>query len=143
MSKKFYDYFKESMNAAGVPAPDEMTAMFGSITTATASLAVLKTAIQSLGASATAAELLTGTGVALASDVLLVLAAIPAAYYLGALIGAIAYATGQVLRDATDSWTSNSDYQLMHNMTASGLPVNKNDMVRMLNANNQNMQSLA
>lgn len=136
MSKKFYDYFKESMNAAGVPTPDEMTAVFASITSATAAIAVMKTAIQTLGASATAAELLTGSGIALAGDVLLVLGAIPAAYYLGAMIGAVAYATGQVLRDVTDGWTS-SDYRLMHTMTASGLPVNKSDMVKMLSANNQ------
>jgi hypothetical protein len=143
MSKKFYDYFKESMNAAGVPTPDEVTALFTSIGAATAALTVIKTAIQRLGASATAAELLTGSGVMLADEVLIALSAIPAAYYLGVLIGAVAYATGQVLRDATDSWTSNSNYQLMHNMTASGLPVNKDDMVRMLNANNQSVQSLA
>ena len=135
MSKSFYDYFKESMNAAGVPTPDELSAVFSSITAATTMITVMKTAIEKLGATATAGELLSGSGVVLAGDVLLALSAIPAAYYLGALIGAVAYATGQVLRDTTDSWTSNNSHQIMHTMVASGLPVNKNDMVRMLSVN--------
>lgn len=136
MSKSFYSYFKESMTAAGVPTPDELSAVFSSVTAATAMITVMKTAIEKLGATATAGELLTGSGVVLAGDVLLALSAIPAAYYLGALIGAVAYATGQVLRDATDSWTSNSNtHQLMHTMVASSLPVNKDDMVRMLSVN--------
>jgi hypothetical protein len=128
MSRSFYSYFKESMNAAGVPCPDELAATFLSVGVATANIAAMTAAITKLGVTATVAELFTASGIALATDVVIVIGAMSAAYYLGALIGALAYASGQALRDLT----STNSFQQMHTMTAAGLHFTQKDMVQML-----------
>lgn len=136
MSRSFYDYFKESMTAAGVPVPDELVASFSSAAVASASLNAIVAAVSKLGAGATIAEILfTATGVKLAADVALVLAAIPAAYYIGALIGAVAYATGQVLRDNVDRWTSSNPNQMMHRLAVAGVTVDDAAYRRIIGAN--------
>ena len=83
MSRSFYSYFKESMNAAGVPCPDEMAATFLTVGIATANISAMTTVLIKLGPSATVAELFTASGVVLVAEVAAVIGAMAAAYYLG------------------------------------------------------------
>ena len=118
----FYDYFKESMDSLGLPAP---TSLFNTLQTATANISAMLATITKLGKSATIVEVIgTATGKALAVDVIAALAGVTAAFYVGACVGALAYASGQFLRD--NLWTSNdATWQIVHRANALGLPVNQ------------------
>jgi hypothetical protein len=105
MSKKFYDYFSENMKALNLPAPESL---FGTLTAATASIGSMVKFVQNYGTRTTVAEMIitlpgavagAGGGVVgfatAASEGLLVVGALSAAYYVGACIGSLAVATGR------------------------------------------------
>ncbi len=121
-SMSFYDYFKESMDSLGLPAP---TSLFNTLQTATANISAMLATITKLGKSATIVEVIgTATGKTLALDVIAALAGVTAAFYVGACVGALAYASGQFLRD--NLWTSNdATWQIVHRANALGLAVNQ------------------
>ena len=121
-SMGFYDYFKESMDSLGLPAP---TSLFNTLQTATANISAMLATITKLGKSATIVEVIgTSTGKVLALDVIAALAGVTAAFYVGACVGALAYASGQFLRD--NLWTSNdATWQIVHRANALGLVVNQ------------------
>ena len=121
-SMSFYDYFKESMDSLGLPAP---TSLFNTLQTATANISAMLATITKLGKSATIVEVIgTATGKALAVDVIAALAGVTAAFYVGACVGALAYASGQFLRD--NLWTSNdATWQIVHRANALGLVINQ------------------
>ncbi|MGY4491623.1 hypothetical protein [gamma proteobacterium L18] len=87
----FYDYFKENMEGLGLPAPESL---FGNVTTAVATATTLLTQIDKFGKTVTVGELITaGTRL----EKLAVIGACSAAFYVGAVIGSIAVATGRSL----------------------------------------------
>jgi hypothetical protein len=92
--KTFGQYFKENMNALGLPAPDSL---FGTAATATGTIKTLSDLVIKFGTSVTLAELLrTSPSLAAgASELSTVGSAALATFYLGACIGSLAVATGQ------------------------------------------------
>jgi hypothetical protein len=109
-NKSFYQYFKENMNAlGGLPAPEDF---FGTKETAIATIAGIAKYIEKYGTRVTVHELweigpkwtavMAGgaTAVSVSKAVLegiVVLGGLSAAAYLGACIGSLAVATGEVL----------------------------------------------
>ncbi|HKX30733.1 MAG TPA: hypothetical protein VJ302_23790 [Blastocatellia bacterium] len=91
----FYRYFKENMEALGLPAPDTL---FGTLEATVANTAVILTQIDKFGKAVTIGELI-GAGTKL--EALGVIAACSAAFYVGAVIGSIAVATGRSLAGGT------------------------------------------
>jgi hypothetical protein len=105
--KSFYDYFKKNMAEMGLPAPETL---FGTLTTAVASIGAMATYIKTYGDTATVAEMI-GTiegsvagagggmvGAATAvSEALFFAGSLLAAYYVGACIGSLAVATGRYI----------------------------------------------
>ena len=108
MSKgqSWYDHFKYSMNSIGLPAPE---GVFGTFKYATANIGAILGSLKLLGAGATMAELLVSAKLAVAGagslvaagEVLAAVVGVSAAAYVGACIGAAAYATGQY---SADNW---------------------------------------
>lgn len=99
-TKSFYQNFEYSMNSLGLPAPKTL---FGTFSTATANISVLVAAYNITGASVTIGELvLAGT----LSEVLVGVAALGAAFYIGACIGALIYAAQRELFAKDQSATS-------------------------------------
>ena len=107
MAKGFYDHFNENMKTLGLPAP---RSLFGTLTTATATIGAMVKLIQTYGTKATVAEMIgtlpgaaAGAGggtvgfASAASEGLFVLGALSAAFYVGACIGSLAVATGKSL----------------------------------------------
>jgi hypothetical protein len=100
--KSFYFYFKENMEALGLPAPESL---FGTLTTALATIGSLAAPLKEFGAQATMGQLakLAAAGsaacpaAAIICDKALVLAGCAASYYVGACIGSLAVATGRSL----------------------------------------------
>lgn len=91
----FYKYFKENMEGMGLPAPETL---FGSVTTAVATATTLLSQIEKFGKQVTVGELLrAGTRL----EQLAMIGACSAAFYVGAVIGSIAVATGRVLGNGT------------------------------------------
>jgi hypothetical protein len=139
MAKTFYEYFKESMESLGLPAPDSL---FGTLGSATGTIAAIEGAITRLGAGATAAEVLgTATGGALAADLTAALTGVSAAFYAGACVGALIYASMMsmeehvipIRRRVRELWSSNDAvWQVVHKANAMGIPVNS-DMLQDLN----------
>lgn len=89
MAKNFYSYFKQNMESMGLPAPENL---YGTIGVALATATTILTQIDKFGTTVTVAELI-GAGTAL--EVFGVMASCSAAYYVGAVIGSIAVATGR------------------------------------------------
>jgi hypothetical protein len=87
--KTFYGYFKENMKGLGLPAPETL---FGTLTTATATTAAIVAAVEKFGTAVTVGELI---GAGSLSEVLIEIAALSAAFYVGACIGSLAVATGR------------------------------------------------
>lgn len=87
----FYKYFKENMESLGLPAPKTL---FGSVQTAVTNATVILSQADKFGKSITIGELI-GAGTRL--EGLGVIAACSAAFYVGAVIGSIAVATGRSL----------------------------------------------
>lgn len=94
----FYRYFKENMEALGLPAPESL---FGSLQTALASAYAILAGIDKFGTKVTIGELI-GAGTRV--EQLAVVSGCLAAYYFGAVIGSIAVAAARSLgRDASVS----------------------------------------
>lgn len=91
----FYKYFKENMEGLGLPAPETL---FGSVQAAVANATVILSQIDKFGKSITVGELI-GAGTRL--EGLGIAAACSAAFYVGAVIGSIAVATGRSLSGGT------------------------------------------
>jgi hypothetical protein len=87
----FYDYLKENMDGLGLPVPQTL---FGTVQAAVSNATVILSQIDKFGTSVTIGELI-GAGTQL--EGLGVIAACSAAFYVGALIGSIAIATGRSL----------------------------------------------
>ena len=85
----FYLYFKQNMDSMGLPAPDSL---FGNLERAVASVSTLTAFVDKFGPRVSVGELI-GAGSKL--EVLGTIAACSAAYYVGAVIGSIAVATGR------------------------------------------------
>lgn len=92
---KFYEYFKENMEALGLPAPESL---YGNLATATATASTLLSQMDKFGKTVTVGEVI-GAGTRL--EQLGVVAALSAAFYVGAVIGSIAVATGRSLAGGT------------------------------------------
>jgi len=87
----FYKYFKENMDGLGLPAPQSL---FGSFQAAVGNATVILSQIDKFGKGVTLGELI-GAGTRL--EGLGVVAACSAAFYVGAVIGSIAVASGRAL----------------------------------------------
>lgn len=85
----FYKYFKENMDGLGLPAPESL---FGSVQAAVGSASVILGMVDKFGKRVTIGELI-GAGTKL--EGLAVISACAAAFYVGAVIGSIAVATGR------------------------------------------------
>ncbi|MFL6708556.1 MAG: hypothetical protein ACJ8HI_10150 [Massilia sp.] len=92
---QFYSYFKENMDALGLPAPESL---FGSLQTAQGTASLLLGAIEKFGTGVTVRELI-GAGTKL--EGLAIIAACSAAYYAGAVVGSPAVASGRSLAGGT------------------------------------------
>ncbi|HPR06580.1 MAG TPA: hypothetical protein PK620_17175 [Denitromonas sp.] len=90
----FYKYFKENMDSLGLPAPESL---FGTLQLALANATILMNQIDKFGTRVTLGEL----GAATKLEGLGVAAACTAAFYVGAVIGSIAVATGRTLSGGT------------------------------------------
>jgi hypothetical protein len=104
--KTFYFYFKENMNALGLPAPESL---FGTASTAVATIISLAAPIEKYGTNATMGQLASmtaatgaagATGSAAAAIIIekaTVIAGCLLSFYVGACIGSLAVATGKSL----------------------------------------------
>ncbi len=87
----FYKYFKENMDSLGLPAPETL---FGSLQAAVGNAAIFLSHIDKFGRGITVRELcIAGTRL----ERLGVVATLSASYYVGAVIGSIAVATGRTM----------------------------------------------
>lgn len=94
-SGDFSKYFKENMNALNLPVPSQL---FDTFSSAVANAALMAEALSTLGTGATIGELIKATT---GLEKLKVVAGLGAAYYVGAVIGSIAVATGRSLSGGT------------------------------------------
>lgn len=90
-SGDFKKYFNENMSDLGLPVPQTL---FDSYTAAIANTGLILEAIRTLGSNATIGEVVKATT---GLEKLKVAAAIGASYYVGAVIGSIAVASGRSL----------------------------------------------
>ena len=89
--QSFFLYFKENMNSLGLGVPETL---FDTQKTAIANASALAAALSIVGPKATVAEI---AGATIALEKLAVLGALSASFYLGAVVGSIAVATGRYL----------------------------------------------
>lgn len=87
----FKNYFNENMTALGLPVP---STLFDSFNAAVANAGLILETIHTLGKVATMAEVIRATT---GLEKLKVVASLGAAYYVGAVIGSIAVASGRLL----------------------------------------------
>ncbi|KQV44977.1 hypothetical protein [Duganella sp. Root336D2] len=87
----FYQYFRENMESLGLPAP---VSLFGSLQMALANAAAFIAHIDKFGQRITVGEMI---GAGLRAEKLGAIATMGAAFYVGAVIGSIAVATGRTL----------------------------------------------
>lgn len=92
---EFYRYFKENMEALALPAPETL---FSNVQVAIGTASVILMQIDKFGKGVTIGELI-GAGTKL--EMLGVILACTAAYYVGAVIGSIAVATGRCIGGGT------------------------------------------
>ena len=85
----FYTYFKENMDGLGLPAPENL---FGTLQAAVGSASVILGMVDKFGKRVTIGELI-GAGTRL--EGLAAVSACAAAFYVGAVVGSIAVATGR------------------------------------------------
>lgn len=114
----FYKYFKENMEDLGLPAPETL---FGNVQAAVANATVILSQIEKFGKTVTVGELI-GAGTRL--EGLGAIAACSAAFYVGAVIGSIAVATGRSLAGGTsiaDVISTANRYNLNRPWLISGL----------------------
>jgi hypothetical protein len=91
----FYKYFKENMDALGMPAPESL---FGSVQTTVSTVTAILVFIDKLGPKVTVKEMV-GAGTRL--EGLGTVGACAAAFYIGAVIGSLAVASGRSLGNGT------------------------------------------
>ncbi|CAE6802871.1 hypothetical protein R75461_05272 [Paraburkholderia nemoris] len=84
--------FTANMNALGLPAP---SSLFGSIQAAASNVATMLGALKTLGPGATVAELI---GATTALEVLSVVGALSASFYVGACIGSLVVAANAAMK---------------------------------------------
>ncbi|GJI89807.1 hypothetical protein [Duganella hordei] len=87
----FTDYFNENMSSLGVPTP---AGLYGSVATALSSAGTIAGAIKLFGPDVTVRELI---GAGTLTEEFAYAGALQASFYLGAVVGSIAVATGRVL----------------------------------------------
>lgn len=87
----FYKYFKKNMDGLGLPAPESL---FGNAQLATATASTLIGLSEKFGKKVTVMEMI---GAGIRSEKLMVIGAMSASYYIGAVVGSIAVATGRSL----------------------------------------------
>ncbi|SHN44844.1 hypothetical protein SAMN05192549_1282 [Duganella sacchari] len=87
----FYKYFKENMDALGLPAPESL---FGNMQLALGAASTLVGLVEKFGKKVTVMEMV---GAGIRGEKLAVVAAMSASIYVGAVIGSIAVATGRSL----------------------------------------------
>jgi hypothetical protein len=92
---EFYKYFKENMAALNLPAPESL---FGSAQTALGTATAMITYVDKFGPKVTVGELI-GAGTRL--EGLTTVGVCLATYYVGAVIGSLAVATGRCLGKGT------------------------------------------
>ena len=92
---EFYKDFKENMDALGLPAPESL---FGNSQLAIGSTSALVALVEKFGKKVTVREMI-GAGVR--GEKLAVIGAMSASFYIGAVIGSIAVATGRSLAGGT------------------------------------------
>jgi hypothetical protein len=88
---EFYKYFKENMASLGLPAPESL---YGTYQAAVATILEMGGVIKKVGATTTLAEIV-GAGTRL--EKLVVIGSLSTCYYIGAVIGSVAVATGRTL----------------------------------------------
>ena len=91
----FYMYFKENMEGLGLPAPE---GLFGSLSAAVGNAAAILSQIDKFGTNVTIREII-GAGTKL--EGLGVIGGCAAAFYVGAVIGSVAVASGRSLSGGT------------------------------------------
>ena len=105
-AKTWYDYFKESCDSCGAPAPTTFFGGFdGAVSFLSACLTALRTFAWKGGATMTVGEMFSylgvagtaGTGLAAgaAAELMIAYQAAKASWMVGVWVGAVAYATGQ------------------------------------------------
>lgn len=92
---KFYEYFRENMEGLGLPAPESL---YGNLMLAISSAQAILSQIEKYGRKITVRELaIAGTRV----ERLAFVSTLGACYYVGAVIGSIAIATGRTMAGGT------------------------------------------
>lgn len=91
----FYKYFKQNMDGLGLPAPESL---YGNLQMAVANAAIFVGHIDKYGIAITVRDVI-GAGTRL--EKLGVVAALSASFYVGAVIGSIAVATGRSIAGGT------------------------------------------
>lgn len=91
----FYDHFQKNMEALGLPAPQSL---FGSVSAVAGNAAAMLSQIDQFGKGVTIGELI-GAGTRL--EALGCIAGCAAAFYVGAVIGSLAVASGKTLAGST------------------------------------------
>jgi hypothetical protein len=92
---QFYQYFKENMESLGLNAPETL---FGTQTAAITTASAILGTIDKLGKTVTVAEVV---GAGTRAEILMVAGSLYACYYIGAIIGSIAVATGRAAAGGT------------------------------------------
>jgi hypothetical protein len=92
----FYKYFKENMEALGLPVPPE--SLYGTQALAVSTISIILGYIDKFGTKVTVREMI---GAATRLEQLSVAGALGAAFYAGAVIGSLAVATGRTLGGGT------------------------------------------
>jgi hypothetical protein len=92
---EFYKYFKENMDGLGLPAPESL---FTTTQTASGTAATLLGAIEKFGTKITVREAI-GAGTKM--EGLMIIGACSASYYVGAVIGSLAVASGRSIAGGT------------------------------------------
>jgi hypothetical protein len=91
----FYKYFRENMEALGLPAPGSI---YGNAILATSTLKTIVDTVDKFGTKVTVRELLVA---GVRAERLSFTASMSASYYAGAVVGSLAVATGRVLGHGT------------------------------------------
>ncbi len=91
----FYKYFKENMDSLGLPAPESL---YGTLQMALANAGIFVGHIDKFGKAVTVAEVI-GAGTKL--EQLGVIGTLSASYYVGAVLGSLAVATGRTVSGGT------------------------------------------
>ena len=126
MNKSFFGYFKESMDSVGLGkyTPESL---FGTMDTAIKNIGALAVIVQKYGTRFTVRQLIltipAGTAVAATvTDLVVVAAGVSAAFYTGASIGALIYATQRCAGDKIEEYRLSD---LAHKAAFYGLEISR------------------